>query len=77
MNEVFGEALPVRQRLAYTAAIHSVRRFPTIAITAQRWGLTLEEAGEAHAWALEALLHAARTQEISPWKHEATPQPTA
>ena len=62
------EGLTDRQRLAITAAVHSTYSVRTIATAAQRWGLTLEEAGEGHAWVLETLLEALRTNDIEPWE---------
>ena len=62
------EGLTDRQRLSLTAAVHSTYSVRTIAISAQRWGLTLEEAGEAHAWVLETLLGALEHDDIEPWE---------
>ena len=62
------EGLSDRQRLAITAAVHSTYSVRTIATAAQRWGLTLEEAGEGHAWVLETLIEALHTKDIEPWE---------
>ena len=62
------DALSPRQRLAIVAAVHSTRSIRTIAITAQRWGLTLEEAGRAHAWVLRSLLDTITTTAVEPWE---------
>lgn len=64
------DRLGPRQRRAYTAALRSIISVRTIATSALRWGLTLEEAGEAHAWAFEALLHALDDEPPQPWEIE-------
>lgn len=56
-----------RQRRACTAAVRSVISVRTMAQSALRWGLTLEEAGEAHAWAYETLLAALDEHPPTPW----------
>lgn len=60
--------LPDRQLLALAAAIQSTYSIRTMAISAQRWGLTIEEAGQAHAWVLAALLDTVQLGHIEPWE---------
>lgn len=56
------EEWPERQRLGLAAAIQSLSSVPVIVLSARRWGLTLEEAGSAHAFALRSLLQALRVE---------------
>ncbi len=59
-----------RQCLALTAAVQSLVSARAMAISAQRWGLTLAEAGEAHAWAFDVLLDALEHHRPDPWDLE-------
>lgn len=57
-----------RQLRALAAAVHSTVSVRTLAISAQRWNLTLEEAGRAHAWTLRTLLAELARQGAEPWE---------
>lgn len=57
-----------RQLRALAAAVHSTVSIRTLAISAQRWNLTLEEAGRAHAWTLRTLLAELTRRGAEPWE---------
>lgn len=61
------EKLSDRQQLSVAAALSSTISVRSIAITAQRWNLTIDEATRAHAWALRVLLDSIRTTTPDPW----------
>ena len=63
-----GESLGVRQRRAVVAAIQSTLSIRTIAITAQRWNLTIEEATRAHVWTARVLFEALAASAPAPWE---------
>lgn len=60
--------LPERQLLALAAAVNSTVSVRILALSAQRWNLTLEEAGRAHAWAMRTLLHHLAEDGAPPWE---------
>lgn len=62
--------LDERQLRAVAAAVHSTVSVRTLAISAQRWNLTLEEAGRAHAWTLRTLLAELARRGAEPWEDE-------
>ncbi len=68
VERLLPKGLPTRQRVAVAAVLHSLCSIRSMAIFAARWGLTIEEAGEAQAWALETMLAGLRTTEVEPWK---------
>ncbi len=68
--------LPDRQRLAITAILQSVASIRSLATAASRWQLTLAEAGEAQAWALEAMLDSLRERPPEPWTDPPTTEPS-
>ena len=64
------EELGPHQRRALTAAIHSAASIRSIAITAQRWNLTIAEASSAHAWTLRRLFEALAETPPDPWEDD-------
>lgn len=64
------DELDDRQLRALAAAVHSTVSIRTLAISAQRWNLTLEEAGRAHAWTLRTLLAELTRRGAAPWEDE-------
>jgi len=64
------DQLDPRQRRAIAAAVHASLSIRTIAITAQRWNLTIDEATQAHAWTGRVLLDAIASGAIEPWEHD-------
>ena len=60
--------LPERQLLALAAAVSSTVSIRILAITAQRWNLTLAEAGRAHAWVMRTLLEHLARDGMAPWE---------
>jgi AcrR family transcriptional regulator len=60
--------LSERQRVAITAALQSALSVRTIALTAQRWNLTVAEAGAAHAWVARTLLKSLAEQVPDRWE---------
>lgn len=62
------DELDDRQLRALAAAVHSTVSIRTLAISAQRWNLTLEEAGRAHAWTLRTLLAELARRGAEPWE---------
>jgi len=60
--------LPERQLLALAAAVNSTVSVRILAISAQRWNLTLAEAGRAHAWAMRTLLEHLADRGVDPWE---------
>lgn len=58
------------QKRALTAAVHSAASIRSIAITAQRWNLTVAEAAAAHAWTLRCLVKALADTPPDPWEDD-------
>jgi AcrR family transcriptional regulator len=61
------DEIPDRQQRSIAAVLSSTISVRSIAITAQRWNLTIEEATRAHTWALRVLLSSIRTSNPDPW----------
>ena len=59
--------LPPAQRDGIVAVLRLVFSLRMVLQSAGRYGLTLAEAGEAHAWAFSTLINALRTEEVPPW----------
>lgn len=62
------DTLSDRQLLTIAAALNSTISLRSIAITAQRWNLTIEEATKSHAWALRTLLESISSKTPEPWE---------
>ena len=69
-----GDAVPPEQRRAIAGVVRLVLSLRSVAQTAARFDLTLAEAGEAHAWAVDTLVQALRREEVPPWTPNA-PRP--
>jgi AcrR family transcriptional regulator len=62
--------LPEPQRRAIAAVINHTLSIRSVAIIAQRWNLTIEEATRAQAWAARVLAAHLATDPPEPWEDE-------
>lgn len=62
------ELLPEEQRRAITAVVGHTLSIRSVAIIAQRWNLTIEEATRAQAWAARALVSALVSEPPPAWE---------
>ena len=66
-NQPALRALPETQQRAIAAIVNNTLSIRSLAIIAQRWNLTIEEAATVQAWAARALIARLEEQPPEPW----------
>ncbi len=64
---VLPEGVEEGDRKAIAAVIRTLMSLRTVVATASEWGMTVDEAGAAHAWAVDLLVRTMQQGENTPW----------